>query len=319
MMNNKISVVIPVYNGEAFISKAIQSVLKQTVRPYEVIVVNDGSVDGTAEKLTLFGTRITVISIPNGGVSNARNVGIQASSGELIAFLDADDVWFEDKLERQFEVFERYPDLGFCCCDYVFLIKHSDLKINHFARFRNDDDIIFDAPLPLPFEVLVKRNFVGTCSNVMIRKEVLNRVGLFDVNYRQAEDYDLWLRCSLVTKFILISPVLLEKKSHDDNLTNDFLETLLFHEKVLVNLQSNVLAKEKIAQIKHTYLSALALVRYEIGNLFYEANDRIKAFKYFFIGLKTDLTPNNLKLFSIFLGRKLLRTMSFGLIKRKQA
>jgi len=131
MMNNKISVVIPVYNGEAFISDAIQSVLKQTVRPYEVIVVNDGSVDGTAEKLALFGTRITVISIPNGGVSNARNVGIQASSGELIAFLDADDIWYEDKLERQLEVFERYPDLGFCCCDYVFLIKHSGLKINH--------------------------------------------------------------------------------------------------------------------------------------------------------------------------------------------
>lgn len=318
-MNNKISVVIPVYNGEAFIARAIQSVLDQSVKPFEVIVVNDGSKDRTAEKLAEFGNNIVVISIINGGVSNARNVGIQACSGELIAFLDADDVWFEDKLKQQLEVFECYPEVGFCCCDYAFLLNNTNATINHFSRFKNDEDIVFNALLTSPLDALVKRNFVGTCSNVMIRKQVLNMVGLFNVNYRQAEDYDLWLRCALVTKFYLLSAVLLEKKSHDANLTNDFLETLLFHEKVLINLQSNNHSKAQIEKIKDQYLSALALVRYEIGNLFYEAHHQIKAFGYFFLGLGTALTGNNFKLFCYFFGRKLLRTISFGLIKKRQA
>lgn len=317
-MNKNISVVIPVYNGEAYISNAIQSALDQSLKPFEVVVVNDGSKDGTAEKLVAFGSRITVISIPNGGVSNARNMGIKACTGEYIAFLDADDVWYEDKLKQQLEVFKHNSEVGFCCCNYAFILNDTSSTINNFSRFENDDDIIFDALLPLPLDALIKRNFVGTCSNVMIRKKVLNQVGLFNVNYKQAEDYDLWLRCALVTKFYLLSEVLLEKKSHDANLTNNFLETLLFHEKVLINLQSNNQAKSKIARIKDQYLSALALVRYEIGNLHYEANHYIKAFRYFFLGLETTFTSQNFKLFALFFGRKFLRTISFGLIKRKQ-
>jgi glycosyltransferase involved in cell wall biosynthesis len=317
MMNNKISVVIPVYNGEAFIANAIDSVLRQSVQPLEIIVVNDGSKDRTAEKLAAFGDRIKLISIPNGGVSNARNKGIEASSGDFIAFLDADDVWYDNKLKRQLEIFERYPDVGFCCCDFEFADTKTNSTINHFGKYKDTAGIIFDQPLPLALDALVSSNFVGTCSNVMIKNGVLDKTGLFDVNYKQAEDYDLWLRCALITKFVLLSTVLLEKKSHDTNLTNNFLETLLFHEKVLINLQSNNQAKVQLSQIQNRYLSALASVRYDIGNLFYEADHRMNAFKYFFLGLGTVFTVNNFRLFSIYCGRKLIRSMSFGLIKNK--
>lgn len=112
-MSNRISVVIPVYNGEAFIGRAIQSALDQSEKPFEIVVVNDGSKDNTAEKLAAFGSAITVISIPNGGVSNARNLGIKACHGELIAFLDADDVWYSDKLKLQLDIFDRYSEIGF--------------------------------------------------------------------------------------------------------------------------------------------------------------------------------------------------------------
>jgi hypothetical protein len=221
-------------------------------------------------------------------------------------------------LKRQLEIFERYPDVGFCCCDYESKNTTANSMMNHFAKSENDTDIIFDTPLPLPLDALVSRNFVGTCSNVMLKKAVLDEVELFNINYRQAEDYDLWLRCALVTKFVLLSTVLLEKKSHKSNLTNNLLETLLFHEAVLMSLQSNSQTKERITKIKNKYLSALALVRYEIGNLHYEANHQIKAFMYFLLGLGTTMTVNNLKLFSLdFFGRKLLRTISFGLIHRK--
>jgi glycosyltransferase involved in cell wall biosynthesis len=317
MMKHKISVVIPVYNGEAFISSAIASVLNQSAQAFEIIVVNDGSQDGTAEILAAFGDSIKLISIANAGVSNARNTGIKASSGEFIAFLDADDVWYEDKLKRQLEVFERYSEVGFCCCDYEFMNTKTNSTMNHFDKFKDYADIIFDAPLPLQLNTLVHSNFVGACSNVMIRKEVLDKAGLFNINYRQAEDYELWLRCALITKFVLLPSVLLEKKSHDGNLTNNFLETLLFHEQVLVNLQSNYQAKAQIEKFKNKYLSALALKRYEIGNLHYEANHRMCAFKYFFLGLGTVFTVNNFKLFTHFCGRKLIRLMSFDLMKRK--
>lgn len=309
-MKDTVSVVIPVYNGEAFISRAIQSALNQSAPPFEIIVINDGSTDATSAILATFGDSIKVIAIPNGGVSNARNIGIKASAGEFIAFLDADDIWYENKLKRQLGVFESYPDVGFCCCDFGFENTKTDLMANHFARFKDAADIIFDVPMPLPLEPLVGRNFVGTCSNVMVRKDVLDKAGLFNVSYKQAEDYDLWLRFALVTKFVLLSTVLLEKKSHDGNLTNNFLETLLFHEQVLINLQANNQAKVQLAQIQKKYLSALALVRYEIGNLFYETNHRMSAFKYFFRGLGTVSTVNNLRLFTRFCGRKLIRSMS---------
>jgi glycosyltransferase involved in cell wall biosynthesis len=319
MMRNKISVVIPVYNGEAFIANAIDSVLQQTVKPIEIIVVNDGSRDGTAEKLAAFGDRIKLISIPNGGVSNARNTGLKACSGELVAFLDADDVWYEDKLERQVEVFERHPDVGFCCCDFDILEAKTNSTTTNFAKHKHTSGIIFDAPLPVPLAPLVCTNFVGTCSNVMIKNDVLEKIGLFNVNYKQAEDYDLWLRCALVTQFVLMSTVLLEKKSHETNLTNNFLETLLFHEKVLVDLPAISQAKAQLASIQNKYLSALASVRYDIGNLLYETGQRKRAFQYFVLGLGTVPTITNLKLFMYFCGRKIVRLMSFGLIKRKSA
>ncbi|MEQ1622917.1 MAG: glycosyltransferase [Methylococcales bacterium] len=316
----KVSIIIPVFNGEAFITRAIQSALNQSLNPFEIIVINDGSNDGTLEELAAFRNKIKVISIPNGGVSNARNKGILASSGDLIAFLDADDIWYENKLKQQVAIFEKFPDVGFSCCDFTYTTGNSNAILNHFARFKNDGDIDFDEPLKSSaLEVLIKHNFVGTCSNVMIRRDVLNQVGLFNTNYKQAEDYDLWLRCALVTKFVLQFEALLEKKTHDANLTNNFLETLLFHEKVLLSLQSNTQAKVQIIKIQDQYLRALALVRYDIGNLFYEANQRIKAFEYFFCGLHTAYTTANIKSFIYFFGRKFIRTLSFGLVRNNKS
>ena len=319
-MHTKVSVIIPVYNGEQFVSRAIQSALNQIIKPFEVIVINDGSKDGTADKLAEFGNNINVITIPNGGVANARNIGITASTGEAIAFLDADDVWYEDKLKAQLDVFVRYPEVGFCCCDFTFIANGSDSVRKHFSRIKNTDDIIFDKPLKASaLEILITENFVGTCSNVMVRRKVLDQVGLFNINYKQSEDYDLWLRLALVTQFVLMSAVLLEKKTHDTNLTNNFLETSLCHEKVLINLKANDFTADHINRLEMQYWSALAKVRYEIGNLFYEANQKIQAFQYFFLGLRSNWTLKNFQMFSYYFSRKLIRTVSFGLIKSRQA
>ncbi len=116
-MDQKVSVIITVYNGEQFIARAIDSVLAQTAKPYELIVINDGSKDGTLEVLKRYEGKIRYITIPNGGVSNARNTGIKMATGDFVAFLDADDVWHLDKLEKQLGAFARYPETGLCCCD----------------------------------------------------------------------------------------------------------------------------------------------------------------------------------------------------------
>lgn len=317
-MNRKVSVIIPVYNGEAFIERAINSVLDQTLTPLEVIVVNDGSKDATAEKLMNFGNKITVITIPNGGVSNARNVGIKASTGDLIAFLDADDVWYQEKLKVELAVFEKFPEVGFTCCDYLKFNAAIHLKVNYFSRFKKDSNFNFDEPLiKSAFELLIKENFVGTCSNVMFKRELIDKVGFFDVNLRQAEDYDMWIRFSLITNFVLISNQLLEKITHETNLTNNNLETLLYHEMVLMKIKTNNLACKVLDNILDDYSQALAEVRYQIGNLLYESNKKKRAFKYYLMGLSASWSVENLKKFTYFFGRKFIRTISFGIIRNK--
>ncbi len=111
-----VSVVIPAYNAAWCVRKAIDSVLAQDFRDFEVIVVNDGSTDDTAAVLAGYGDAIRVIDQPNGGMSSARNAGIRAARGEFIAFLDADDWWLPGKLGRQVELLRGRPDLGFCSC-----------------------------------------------------------------------------------------------------------------------------------------------------------------------------------------------------------
>lgn len=318
LMSTKVSVVIPVYNGEAFIERAIQSIFNQSIQPYEVVVVNDGSRDGTAAKLAEFGDEITVITITNAGVANARNVGIKACTGDYIAFLDADDVWYTNKLEIQLDAFAKFPQVAFCCCDYDYFDKASNAIKNHFARFKSNNLLNYDTPLKKSgFTILININFVGTCSTVIFKRELINKVGLFDVSLKQSEDYDMWLKFALVTNFIVLSDQLIEKKTHETNLTNNFLETMLCHENVLINLRANKLASDQLVNIESEYSFELAKLRYFIGNLSYEANHKLQAFKYYFIGLGTTLTLENMKMFTYFFGRKLLRTISFGVIRNK--
>lgn len=280
-MKSEVSVVIPVFNGEGFIARGIQSVLNQTVQPEEIIVVNDGSTDKTAERLMEFGDEIKVITIENSGVANARNVGILAAKKEYIAFLDADDVWHEDKLKIQLSYLERFPNVGFCCSDFYFVSQNSDSKSNLFQKFANNDDYNFDEPLKTsPFLRLLETNFVGSCSNVVFKRSLIEETGLIDESLKQAEDFDLWIRFSLITDFILISKPLVEKYTHDSNLTNNFLETLEFREIVLMKLPKNDFTRNRLIPHLDKYYLELARCRYRISSLSFKTNFKWKAIKY---------------------------------------
>nr|WP_314543888.1 glycosyltransferase family 2 protein [uncultured Massilia sp.] len=317
-MNTDVSVIIPVFNGEAFIGKAIASVLRQTHPATEIIVVNDGSTDGTAQALAPFAGKIRVIHTPNRGVSSARNSGFAASTCSLIAFLDADDEWIEDKLARQIGQLAQYPRAALCCCNYLVEGGSADKVHAHFALVAQHTGSRREDWMRDPLAALVQGNFVGTTSTVLVKRGLLNTVGLFNSRYRQGEDYDLWIRCALVTEFVVMGEILLKKTGHAGNLTNNQIETFLYHETVLeAHIGGRTFAAR--APLRSAARLALAQTRYQLANLFYEAGRHADSGRYYLKALRTHASPRNAGMFLHHTSRKLVRTLSFGTIRAKAA
>jgi glycosyltransferase involved in cell wall biosynthesis len=182
-----VSVIIPTYNSAQYVAEAVGSALAQTYQPVEIIVVDDGSTDDTAALLGSFGDRIRYIFQKNQGVSIARNRGIAAAHGQLIAFLDADDMWLPKKLEIQVNQLDRDPSVGLLHADAFYLDGETNQRSRHSRppTFREGNCYI---PLFLGNRILI--------SSVLVRRECLDKVGPFDEKISKAsvEDYDLWLR-----------------------------------------------------------------------------------------------------------------------------
>lgn len=317
-MDSDVSVIIPVYNAQSFIARAVNSVLRQTLRAAEIIVVNDGSTDGTLAALAPFGGRIRVINTLNRGVSSARNTGFRASTAGLIAYLDADDEWHEDKLARQVAFLVQHPGTGLCCCDYVSDDGAGTKSDSHFARVEKHGGGGVAQWSRDSLRALIHGNFVGTTSTVLVRRSVLGAAGPFDTRLRQAEDYDLWIRCAQSTRFAIMSDVLLTKIGHDSNLTNNQIEMFRYHELVL---DGHIKARtfEQIRGGRAEALLALASIRYQLANLYFEAGCHSASAGYFVKALRTRSSPRNVWLFAYHASRKLGRILSFGKLRAKAA
>jgi glycosyltransferase involved in cell wall biosynthesis len=183
-----VSVIIPVYNSAKYIQKAIESVLSQTYRHYEIIVVDDGSTDGTRRKLESYQNKIRYVFQENQGAAAARNTGIKLANGELVAFLDSDDFWsITKKLEKQVACFAKNPDLGGINTGWR-IIDGAGKHIKSVQPWHK-------AP-QLDLETWLKKKCVRT-SAMMFRHSWLEKVGGFDPELRQSHDVDLILRLSL--------------------------------------------------------------------------------------------------------------------------
>ena len=183
MNSISVSVVVPTYNCAHFVTQAVESVLAQTVRVSEIIVVDDGSNDDTAERLLPFQGQVRYVRQKNAGVSAARNMGVGLASGAIVAFLDADDVWHPRKIELQLQVFDRHPHLD------LIGTRSFDWPT---ARFPD----LIDSSLPISnvtWEQLVVRNRLTT-SSILVQRKTLLRAGSFDTGLQGPEDRDLWLR-----------------------------------------------------------------------------------------------------------------------------
>lgn len=209
-----ISVIIPAYNAAEFVVGAIESALAQTYEPIEVIVVDDGSTDDTAEVLAPLADDIRYVQQENRGLAGARNRGIIESQGELVAFLDADDKWMPEKLARQWRWLTEHPEAG---------LVHSDLMF-----WRPETGEVF-------YEARPRAKYAGDCytrlffeswvtpSTVLVRRACLERAGMFDERFRWVEDVDLWLRIARHYPFAYIDEPLVLYRLHGASLTRNDL------------------------------------------------------------------------------------------------
>lgn len=192
---NKVSIIIPTYNCLAFLPTAIESVFKQTHQDFELIIINDNSSDKTADYLkTLTDNRVQIITTLGVGASQARNLGIETSSGKYIAFLDADDFWLPEKLSLQLKLHTTYPNLAMSFTNYNHLTEDYQPIVDCFTYWnqfqKGEDEFIC---LENPLEFIIKNNIIGT-STVMIKADILSKINRFDANITYAEDWELWLR-----------------------------------------------------------------------------------------------------------------------------
>ena len=204
-----VSVIIPTYNRGWFLAEAIDSVLAQDFKDYEVIVVDDGSTDNTREILDTYGQDIIVLRQANKGVSTARNRGIAEAGGQLVAFLDSDDLWLPRKLSRQVDYFNLNPDTVINQTEEIWM--RNDVRVNPKDRHRKPSGMIFERSLEL---------CLVSPSAVMIQRTLFDAVGVFDDNLPACEDYDLWLRISCRYPVHLIdTPLIIKRGGHEDQLS----------------------------------------------------------------------------------------------------
>ena len=207
----RVSVIIPSYNHERFLGQAIDSALSQTLRPHEVIVVDDGSTDGTAAVLSRYGDRIQAIRQANSGVSAARNAGVARSTGDLLAFLDADDEWRPQKLELQVQAWQADPGLGLVHCG-VEDIDGDGQPLREHAQGLSGTDVaaamlLFRGP-----------TILGGGSGVLIPRAVFDTAGGFDLRLSTSADWDLYYRIASQYPIAFVPAPLLRYRLHGSNM-----------------------------------------------------------------------------------------------------
>ncbi len=265
--------VIPAYNSERYIGRALESVLGQSYGVSEIIVVDDGSSDGTAEAVRGFGEAVRLIEQENGGASAARNAGIKSASGEWVAFLDADDEWLVDKLAKQVEILEGNPELVWVSGNYYQELT-SEGRRGIYTPVEKCREILGGKDY---FESYFEAFGIGVWGHtdmMVIRRDVLFSAGLFRVGQLKANDIDMWLRvaylyprigfcCDGGSVYYLEVADSIVKKYRDVDIYADFLRRHV------------ELAREAGRLEEFEGCAGYMVRRWIRGMLFYEDNGRI--------------------------------------------
>lgn len=218
----KISIIIPAYNAESTIKCTIESIQKQTFTDVEVIIINDGSTDRTVKIIReIKDSRIKLFCYENGGLPVARNRGVQNAAGEYIAFLDADDLWTKDKLEKQLAALEANPKAGVAYSQTCYIDRQGNFLYNC-------NPVSFEGDV---LKELLLTNFLHNGSNPLIRQQAVKAVGEFDSSLKSSEDWDYYLKLAARYPFVVVP------------------EYQIFYRQTLTNMSSNVARMKQTSYI----------------------------------------------------------------------
>ncbi|HEX9271719.1 MAG TPA: glycosyltransferase family A protein [Candidatus Binatia bacterium] len=234
-MSPIVSVIIPTYNRWPMVGEAMESVLAQSYRAWELIVVDDGSTDGTSEHLAQYGANIRHVSRQRSGVAAARNYGVGIARGRYVAFLDSDDLWMVKKLAIQMAFVEQHPEVQICQTEEIWFRR--GVRVNPKAKHVKPSGDIFRRSLDL---------CLVSPSAVMITKQLFNQFGGFDESFPVCEDYDLWLRIGVDHLVPLIPmPLVVKRGGHRDQLSHSIWGMDRYRVQSLRKLLDNGLSGEK--------------------------------------------------------------------------
>ena len=207
----EVSVIIPSYNAARYLADAVDSVLNQSFRDLEVLIIDDGSTDDTESVARRYGTLVRYIRQENSGVAVARNRGIEATGGRYVAFLDADDTWLPLKLESQLKALVANP--GYGACYSAFTVVSSDLAPLYVSRDKRQAGTLED--------LLLRGNVIGSICTVLCERSLFETAGGFDPSLSQCADWDMWVRLAAITEFLYLDFPLATYRQHGTNMSRD--------------------------------------------------------------------------------------------------
>lgn len=242
----KVSVIIPTFNRARFLPDAIESVLNQTYTSLEIIVIDDGSTDDTKAVIEPYLDRVQYVQIQHGGISHARNEGLKRASGDYVCFLDSDDRYYAYKIEMQVTIMQKYPDIGLVCSEASAFDDNGfweeyHLQSYHSPAYRRSDrsyEQIYSENVPLrelgpAFTTFADRklymghiydfyfqSLIVFTNTVLLRKEIIDTVGLQNETYRLLEEYDFFLRCSKHFKVAFLDVPTYMLRYHREQISN---------------------------------------------------------------------------------------------------
>lgn len=214
-----VSVIIPVLNCKKFIGQSIRSVLEQTYHDFEIIVVDGGSTDGTLDEIAKFRDNVTLIRSKR-GTAFQKNLGVRAANGEFIAFLDADDFFLPEKLKITIKFLEENPSFGLVYSDSIWCDEKGKAIMLSTDEWKPESGWVF--------KKLLKSCFISTASVVVYRKDALIETGLFDVDFIQSSDYELWLRMSTLYPIGYLGQPLVKHRIWEGNVTKNKFDAYIY-------------------------------------------------------------------------------------------
>jgi len=287
-----ISAVIPTYNSACYLAEAVASIRSQTLPVEEIIVVDDGSADDTPTVVAGLGPDITYIRQTNAGPAAARNRGIAAARGVLIAFLDADDIWTADKLERQTAALDRHPELALVAGDMAETDRAGHIIVpSVLARHGLEFETLRGAPIPNALARLLHTNFIPT-GTVLVRTGILRELGGFNQAIRYGEDLELWARIASRHAIACLPDVLMLRRKHDDNVTGHSLRLHADLVEVMRSLRGSCATAMREQDVDPDQIVASALN--ELGYWLFDHGDIDGAREAFSASLRERMTSRGL-------------------------